>query len=47
MKEQEIILSIANGSKPLLEKQAPLRIAVDDQEADAWTGWVRKLEFIK
>lgn len=45
MKEKEIILSVANGGDPLGEKQAPLRIAVRDEDAGEWFGWVRKIEF--
>lgn len=43
--EKKIVLSIANGNKPLGEKQAPLRIAVEDTDPSEWTGWVRKIVF--
>ena len=46
MKEEELILSIANGRKPLGEKQAPLRIASESMRAEEWSGWIRRIEFV-
>lgn len=45
MKEETIVLSIANGREPLGEKEAPLRIAIDGEDPGTWSGWVRKIVF--
>ena len=45
MKEEEIILAIADGNHPLRDRQAPLRIAVESQEADEWSGGIRRIVF--
>ena len=45
MKEKTIVLSVANGRKPLGEKEAPLRIAVDGEDPGTWSGWIRRIVF--
>ena len=45
MKEKTVILSVANGRRPLGEKQAPLRIAVEGEDVSEWSGWIRKIVF--
>ncbi len=45
MKEEKVVLSIANGRKPLGEKEAPLRIAVDGEDPGSWSGWIRRIVF--
>ena len=45
LEENTIVLSVANGRVPLHEKEAPLRIAVEDTDADAWSGWIRRIVF--
>ena len=45
MKEETIVLSVANGRKPLGEKEAPLRIAIDGKDPGEWSGWIRKIVF--
>lgn len=47
MKDKTLVLSVANGRKPLGEKEAPLRIAVEGESTDEWYGWVRKIVFVK
>ena len=47
MKDKTLILSVANGRKPLGEKEAPLRIAVEGESTEEWYGWVRKIVFVK
>lgn len=47
MKEKTMVLSIANGRKPLGEKEAPLRIAVEGEDTGEWTGWVRRIVFTR
>ncbi|MBQ9060854.1 MAG: hypothetical protein IJ128_06910 [Firmicutes bacterium] len=45
MKEETVVLSIANGRTPLGEKEAPLRIAVDGEDPGQWSGWIRRIVF--
>lgn len=45
LEDSKIILSVANGRKPLGEKEAPLRIAVADSDAGEWSGWIRRIVF--
>ena len=47
MKEEEIILSVADGRKVLGEKEAPLRIATDAEEPSEWFGGVSRIVFTK
>lgn len=45
LEDSEVILSVANGRRPLGEKEAPLRIAVDTDDAGEWSGWIRRIVF--
>ena len=45
MKEKTIVLSVANGRKALGEREAPLRIAISDEDPGTWSGWVRRIVF--
>lgn len=45
MKEEEIIMSVANGRYALGEKEMPLRLATSTEDPSEWFGWVRKIVF--
>ena len=43
--EHDVILSIANGSKPLTEKHQPLRLVIPGGSSGNWTYSVVEMEF--
>lgn len=45
LREEEIILSVADGNFPLTQKEAPLRIAPSGAEPGEWSGGIRRIVF--
>ncbi len=41
-----IILSLANGSEPLSENEAPLRLVIPEAESNRWVRMVTAIEFV-
>lgn len=42
----EIILSVANGTKPLEERQQPLRVVIPGYDSGKWVRLVTRIEFV-
>lgn len=43
--KQEVILSVANGSKALYKEQQPLRVIIPEVDSGKWIRMVNKIEF--
>lgn len=42
----EVILSVANGSKPLEERQQPLRVVIPGYDSGKWVRLVTQIQFV-
>lgn len=42
----DIILSVANGAKPLEERQQPLRVVIPGYDSGKWVRLVTQIEFV-
>ncbi|SHH97868.1 Oxidoreductase molybdopterin binding domain-containing protein [Sporobacter termitidis DSM 10068] len=45
LKEKDVVLSVASGSKPLTESQRPLRLFIPDAESSYWIYAVVRIDF--
>lgn len=46
LQKYAIILSVANGKKPLSESEAPLRLLIPEAESSKWVRMVIEIEFL-
>jgi len=46
LQEYIIILSLANGNKPLSENEAPLRLVIPEADSGKWVRMVIEIEFV-
>lgn len=46
LKKYTIILSVANGKKPLSEQEAPLRLLIPEAESGKWIRMVNEIKFV-
>lgn len=44
--DQEVILAVADGEKPLTNDQAPLRLLIPNMDASTWVRMINEIEFI-
>lgn len=42
----EVILSVANGTKPLEQRQQPLRVVIPGYDSGKWVRLVTRIEFV-